>query len=65
MTYTTLIRGDIRQKGDEVKPINGSHYNDPMTRHLIASWQPISPGLLGIEIDFHHVKTAEYRRPNK
>lgn len=73
MTYTTLIRGDIRQKGDEVKPRPESGMCTPhkikavshSNWHLEDYWQPVSPGLLGIEIDFHHVKTAEYRRPVK
>lgn len=69
MTYAPLTKGDIRQQGDEVKPLPfpSMYDNRPRNRnaHLNDDWQPVSPGLLGVEIDFHHVKTAEYRRPIK
>lgn len=61
MTHQTLKQGDVRKPGDEVKPVYPDSWS--AAKHLKAGWQPVSPGLLNIPIDFHHVKTAEYRRP--
>ena len=62
--YQPLVRGDIRQSGDEVRPQKTiGIYNGPINEHLIPDWQPVRPSRVGQPIDFMDIRLANYRRP--